>query len=50
MNVLKLGSSHFQEYFEWAAKVVKGLRGTNQNMEDELDKIFKQRDVLQLAK
>ncbi|XP_033608305.1 guanosine-3',5'-bis(diphosphate) 3'-pyrophosphohydrolase MESH1 isoform X2 [Cryptotermes secundus] len=29
-----------QEYFEWAKKVVNGLRGTNSNLEDSLDKIF----------
>lgn len=35
-----------QEYFEWAAKVVKGCRGTNKNLESALDKLFKARDVI----
>jgi guanosine-3',5'-bis(diphosphate) 3'-pyrophosphohydrolase len=30
-----------QEYYEWAQKVVNGLRGTNKNLEDNLDEIFK---------
>lgn len=30
-----------QEYYEWAQKVVNGLRGTNKNLEDSLDEIFK---------
>ena len=34
------------EYFHWAAKVVAGLRGTNKQLEAELDKLFGQRDVL----
>uniref|UniRef100_A0A336L280 Guanosine-3',5'-bis(diphosphate) 3'-pyrophosphohydrolase MESH1 n=1 Tax=Culicoides sonorensis TaxID=179676 RepID=A0A336L280_CULSO len=34
------------EYFIWAKKVVDNLRGTNQCMENELDKIFKQENVL----
>ena len=34
-----------QEYFEWSAKVVKGLRNTNKPIEDELDGIFRQRNV-----
>ena len=34
------------EYFEWAAKVVKGCRGTNTVLEKELDTLFKERDVL----
>jgi len=28
------------EYFAWAARVVDGLRGTNQLMEDKLDELF----------
>jgi len=28
------------DYYEWALKVVNGLRGTCKPMEDELDKIF----------
>jgi guanosine-3',5'-bis(diphosphate) 3'-pyrophosphohydrolase len=34
-----------QEYFEWAKKVVNGLRGTNRNLEDSLDKIFERHCV-----
>ncbi|XP_076061734.1 metazoan SpoT homolog-1 [Oratosquilla oratoria] len=34
-----------QEYFEWAAKVVKGCRGTNAHLEEQLDKLFKKRNV-----
>jgi guanosine-3',5'-bis(diphosphate) 3'-pyrophosphohydrolase len=34
------------EYFIWAKKVVDGLRGTNQSMEDSLDQLFKMRDIL----
>jgi guanosine-3',5'-bis(diphosphate) 3'-pyrophosphohydrolase len=30
-----------QEYYEWSQKVVNGLRGTNKNLEDSLDEIFK---------
>ena len=30
-----------QEYFEWAKKVVDGIRGTNKNLELELDQLFK---------
>lgn len=30
-----------QEYFEWAEKVVHGLRGTNKLMEDALDEVLK---------
>ena len=39
-----------QEYFAWAAQCVKGLRGTNQVMEDKLDIIFEQKGVIHLAK
>ncbi len=39
-----------QEYFEWSAKVVLGLRGTNEHIEKELDKLFKARKVLELSK
>ncbi|XP_005096478.1 guanosine-3',5'-bis(diphosphate) 3'-pyrophosphohydrolase MESH1 [Aplysia californica] len=35
-------SARVQEYFGWAAQVVAGLRGTNQNMEDSLDQLFKE--------
>ncbi|XP_036399609.1 guanosine-3',5'-bis(diphosphate) 3'-pyrophosphohydrolase MESH1 [Megalops cyprinoides] len=34
-----------QEYFVWAAQVVKGLRGTNPTLEDKLQQLFKQRGV-----
>lgn len=34
------------EYFIWAKKVVDNLRGTNQALEEELDKIFRQENVL----
>ncbi|XP_022081987.1 guanosine-3',5'-bis(diphosphate) 3'-pyrophosphohydrolase MESH1-like [Acanthaster planci] len=34
-----------QTYFEWSAKVINGIRGTNENLEKELDKLFKKRDV-----
>lgn len=35
-----------EEYFEWAKKVVDGLRGTNQTIEQELDKIFSECGLL----
>lgn len=28
------------EYFEWSAKVVNNLRGTNKSIEDKLDELF----------
>ncbi|KAJ8340329.1 hypothetical protein SKAU_G00349620 [Synaphobranchus kaupii] len=34
-----------QEYFVWAAQVVRGLRGTNQTLEIKLQQLFKQRGV-----
>ncbi|KAF5269262.1 hypothetical protein FQR65_LT02563 [Abscondita terminalis] len=34
-----------QEYFAWSKKVVNGLRGTNQVMEDSLDELFNKRNV-----
>lgn len=34
-----------QEYFVWAAQVVRGLRGTNQTLENNLQQLFKQRGV-----
>ncbi|KAM5292909.1 guanosine-3',5'-bis(diphosphate) 3'-pyrophosphohydrolase MESH1 isoform 2-T2 [Ctenodactylus gundi] len=34
-----------QEYFEWAAQVVKGLQGTNQQLEDALQQIFTERGL-----
>ncbi|XP_026482138.1 guanosine-3',5'-bis(diphosphate) 3'-pyrophosphohydrolase MESH1-like [Ctenocephalides felis] len=34
------------EYFEWAAKVIKGLRGTNAELEKQIDIILQKRGVL----
>ncbi|XP_038164411.1 guanosine-3',5'-bis(diphosphate) 3'-pyrophosphohydrolase MESH1 [Cyprinodon tularosa] len=34
-----------QEYFVWAAEVVKGLKGTNSALEEKLEMLFKQRGV-----
>lgn len=34
-----------QEYFVWAAEVVKGLKGTNSALEEKLEDQFKQRGV-----
>ncbi|XP_077375292.1 guanosine-3',5'-bis(diphosphate) 3'-pyrophosphohydrolase MESH1 [Festucalex cinctus] len=34
-----------QQYFLWAADVVKGLRGTNSALEQKLDELFRQRGV-----
>ena len=34
-----------KEYFEWAAKVVAGLRGTNEALEDKLDATFAERGI-----
>ncbi|KAM4744717.1 guanosine-3',5'-bis(diphosphate) 3'-pyrophosphohydrolase MESH1 [Anableps anableps] len=34
-----------QEYFVWAAEVVKGLKGTNSALEEKLEEQFKQRGV-----
>lgn len=34
-----------QEYFIWAAKVVHGLRGTNQALEDSIDLLLKERNI-----
>ena len=39
-----------QEYFEWAARVIKGLRGTNEKLERKLDELFKQMDVIQYSR
>lgn len=39
-------ANRVQEYFVFALNVVKGLRGTNGAMETELDKLFKERDLL----
>ncbi|XP_069136125.1 guanosine-3',5'-bis(diphosphate) 3'-pyrophosphohydrolase MESH1-like [Argopecten irradians] len=35
-----------QEYFVWSSKVVAGLRGTNNNMENSLDDLLKERDII----
>ncbi|XP_068954740.1 guanosine-3',5'-bis(diphosphate) 3'-pyrophosphohydrolase MESH1 [Petaurus breviceps papuanus] len=34
-----------QEYFEWAAQVVKGLQGTSPQMEGTLQKLFQERGL-----
>ncbi|KAM4596433.1 guanosine-3',5'-bis(diphosphate) 3'-pyrophosphohydrolase MESH1 [Fundulus diaphanus] len=34
-----------QEYFVWAAEVVKGLKGTNSALEKKLEELFQQRGV-----
>ena len=34
-----------QEYFQWAAKVVAGCRGSNLQIEQELDKLFAKHNV-----
>ena len=34
------------EYFHWAKKVVDNLRGTNQQLEDALDVIFKEQGIM----
>lgn len=35
-----------KDYFEWALKVVNGLRGVNPALESKLDELFKQRGLL----
>lgn len=35
-----------QQYFEWASKVVAGVRGTSKELEDKLDAMFARRGVL----
>ncbi|TRY65428.1 hypothetical protein DNTS_021898 [Danionella cerebrum] len=35
-----------QEYFEWASRVVKGLRGTNAALEEKLQQLFLERGVV----
>lgn len=42
----KWSNERIKEYFEWAKKVIDELRGTNKNMEDSLDEIFKRRGVV----
>ncbi|KAL5020508.1 hypothetical protein ScPMuIL_003400 [Solemya velum] len=34
------------EYFEWAALVVRGLRGTNKTLENSLDQLFRERNII----
>ncbi|XP_030622187.1 guanosine-3',5'-bis(diphosphate) 3'-pyrophosphohydrolase MESH1 [Chanos chanos] len=34
-----------QEYFTWAAQVVKGLRGTNPALEEKLQELFRERGI-----
>ncbi|XP_004370701.1 guanosine-3',5'-bis(diphosphate) 3'-pyrophosphohydrolase MESH1 isoform X1 [Trichechus manatus latirostris] len=34
-----------QEYFQWAAQVVRGLQGTNQQLEEALKKLFEDRGL-----
>ena len=34
------------EYFEWAKRVVDGLKGTSPVMEDQLTQLFKERSIL----
>ncbi|GFO20833.1 guanosine-3',5'-bis(diphosphate) 3'-pyrophosphohydrolase mesh1 [Plakobranchus ocellatus] len=38
-----------QEYFEWAAQVVAGLKGTNPALEEALDQLFRERGVEMIA-
>lgn len=35
-----------EEYFQWSKRVVDGLRGTDRYLEEQLDEIFKKRQVL----
>ena len=35
-----------QIYFEWSAKVINGIRGNNEVLEKELDKLFTKRDIV----
>ncbi|XP_051776217.1 guanosine-3',5'-bis(diphosphate) 3'-pyrophosphohydrolase MESH1 [Erpetoichthys calabaricus] len=34
-----------QEYFIWAAQVIKGLRGTSATLEEKLNQLFKERGI-----
>lgn len=36
-----------EEYFCWAFKVVNGLRGTNKDLEDKLDEIFRRKKLME---
>lgn len=38
-------SERVREYFEWASKVVEGLRGTNAAIENSLDQLFVEANV-----
>ncbi|XP_069899400.1 guanosine-3',5'-bis(diphosphate) 3'-pyrophosphohydrolase MESH1 isoform X1 [Dipodomys merriami] len=38
--------SRVQEYFEWAAQVVKGLQGTSQPLEQALQQLFRERGLV----
>ena len=38
--------SRMLQYYEWTARVVAGLRGTNKQMEDALDELLRQENVL----
>lgn len=33
------------EYFQWAADVVRGMRGTNKALEDSLNVLFEERNI-----
>lgn len=35
------------EYFQWALRVVSGLRGTNKELEDRLDEIFRRQKLIE---
>ncbi|XP_062327494.1 guanosine-3',5'-bis(diphosphate) 3'-pyrophosphohydrolase MESH1 [Osmerus eperlanus] len=38
-------AERIQEYFVWAAEVVRGLKGTNPTLEGKLEELFKKRGV-----
>lgn len=38
--------NYYEDYYVWAEKVVRGLRGTNAPMERELDIIFKRKGLI----
>ncbi|XP_037548091.1 guanosine-3',5'-bis(diphosphate) 3'-pyrophosphohydrolase MESH1 [Nematolebias whitei] len=38
-------AERIQEYFVWAAEVVRGLRGTHSALEDKLQDLFKERGI-----
>ncbi|XP_048185971.1 guanosine-3',5'-bis(diphosphate) 3'-pyrophosphohydrolase MESH1 isoform X1 [Perognathus longimembris pacificus] len=37
--------SRVQEYFQWAAQVVKGLQGTSRPLEEALEQLFRERGL-----